>query len=86
MLDEHTAVRAATERLGDVARAEKNLKVARLAEQLMLHARSEEEVFSPPPRCSSAIWCELVLPAHPDHSGPHGECTFHRRRNDPATE
>lgn len=47
MLEEHKAIRAATERLGDAARAENNLAVARLAEQLAMHARSEEEVFYP---------------------------------------
>ncbi len=47
MLEEHKTIRAATERLGEGARAEKNSKLARLAEQLMLHARSEEEVFYP---------------------------------------
>lgn len=47
MLEEHKAIRAATERLGESARAEKNAAVARLAEQLAMHARSEEEVFYP---------------------------------------
>lgn len=47
MLEEHKAIRAATERLGKVARTEKNAAVARLAEQLAMHARSEEEVFYP---------------------------------------
>jgi hypothetical protein len=47
MLQEHKTIHAATERLGEVARAEKNTAVARLAEQLAMHARSEEEVFYP---------------------------------------
>ena len=47
MLEEHEAIRAATTRLGDVARAEGNSAVARLAEQLGLHAQSEEELFYP---------------------------------------
>ena len=47
MLEEHKAIRAATIRLGDVARAEGNTAVARLAEQLTLHAQSEEELFYP---------------------------------------
>ena len=47
MLEEHKAIRAATIRLGDVARAEGNTAVARLAEQLALHAQSEEELFYP---------------------------------------
>jgi hypothetical protein len=47
MLEEHKAIRAATIRLGDVARAEGNTAVAHLAEQLNLHAQSEEELFYP---------------------------------------
>ena len=47
MLDEHTAIREATERLLEVARAEGDAPVARLAETLALHARTEEEVFYP---------------------------------------
>jgi len=47
MLEEHKAIRAATIRLGEVARAESNSVVARLADQLLLHAQSEEELFYP---------------------------------------
>lgn len=47
MLDEHVAIRAATARLGEVARAERDASVMRLAEQLALHAKSEEEMFYP---------------------------------------
>lgn len=47
MLQEHVAIRAATVRLGEVARAEHNAPVMRLAEQLALHAKSEEEMFYP---------------------------------------
>lgn len=47
MLEEHVAIRAATTRLGDVARAEEDSEVAQLAEKLKLHARSEEEMFYP---------------------------------------
>jgi hypothetical protein len=47
MLEEHKAIRAATIRLGGVARAEGNTAVERLAEQLTLHAQSEEELFYP---------------------------------------
>lgn len=47
MLEEHKAIRDATLRLGEVARAGKNAAAARLAEQLLLHARSEEELFYP---------------------------------------
>lgn len=47
MLEEHEAIRAATMRLADVARAERNAAVVQLAEQLALHAKSEEELFYP---------------------------------------
>jgi hypothetical protein len=47
MLDEHKAISAATIRLREVARAESNEVVARLADQLLLHAKSEEELFYP---------------------------------------
>lgn len=47
MLEEHEAIRAATIRLGEVAHAEGNAPVERLAEQLKLHAQSEEELFYP---------------------------------------
>ena len=47
MLEEHVAIRAATQKLGEVARAERNTPVTRLAEQLALHAKSEEEMFYP---------------------------------------
>jgi hypothetical protein len=47
MLEEHKAIRAATIRLGEVAHAEGNGPVERLAEQLKLHAQSEEELFYP---------------------------------------
>ena len=47
MLQEHKAIRKATIRLGEVARAEGNAVVAGLADQLLLHAQSEEELFYP---------------------------------------
>ena len=47
MLEEHKAIRAATLRLGEVARAANNESVVRLAEDLKVHAQSEEEVFYP---------------------------------------
>ena len=47
MLKEHEAIRAATTRLGEVARAEGNAAVAHLADKLALHARNEEEVSYP---------------------------------------
>lgn len=47
MLEEHKAIRAATLRLGDAARAAGNHEVAELATKLGLHAQSEEEMFYP---------------------------------------
>lgn len=47
MLEEHKAIHQATVHLEDVARAAGDSAVVRLAEQLALHARSEEEVFYP---------------------------------------
>lgn len=47
MLEEHRAIRAATMRMGQAARSAGNGPVARLAEKLALHARSEEEIFYP---------------------------------------
>jgi predicted Zn-dependent peptidase len=47
MLAEHVAIRAATLRLGEVARAAGDTGVAHLAEKLALHAQSEEELFYP---------------------------------------
>ena len=47
MLEEHEAIRAATARLGETARAEKQTDAAALAEALALHAKSEEELFYP---------------------------------------
>jgi hypothetical protein len=47
MLEEHAAIRAATRRLGEVARAEGNVEVVHLAENLARHAQAEEELFYP---------------------------------------
>jgi hypothetical protein len=47
MLQEHGAIHAATARLGEVARAQRNAPVQRLAEQLALHAQTEEQVLYP---------------------------------------
>lgn len=47
MLKEHEGIAAAARRLGEVARAEHDAEATRLAEQLQLHARSEEELFYP---------------------------------------
>ena len=47
MLDEHEVIRAATMRLRDIARAERDTAVERFADELALHARSEEEMFYP---------------------------------------
>jgi hypothetical protein len=47
MLEEHAAIRAATRRLSEVARAEGNVEVVQLAESLARHAQAEEELFYP---------------------------------------
>jgi hypothetical protein len=47
MLSEHKAIRAATVRLGEAAKAAGNAEVERLAETLKLRAQSEEELFYP---------------------------------------
>jgi hypothetical protein len=47
MLEEHVAIHAATKKLGEIARAERDTAVMRLAEQVALHAKSEEEMFYP---------------------------------------
>jgi hypothetical protein len=62
MLEEHKAIRVATLRMGEVARAEGNAEVARLAEQLANHARSEEELFYP----AALLVGELVRQRVPD--------------------
>lgn len=47
MLEEHRAIRAALENLATVARAEGKPEYAGLAEKVMLHARTEEQVSYP---------------------------------------
>ena len=47
MLEEHKAIRAATLHLGETARTAGNADVAALADELALHAQSEEELFYP---------------------------------------
>jgi iron-sulfur cluster repair protein YtfE (RIC family) len=47
MLGEHKAIRAAVEKLRLAARAERATKYEHLAEQLALHAQTEEEVLYP---------------------------------------
>ena len=47
MLEEHKAIRAATLRMIDVARATGNAAVKNLGERLALHAQSEEQLFYP---------------------------------------
>lgn len=47
MLREHVAIRAATQRLAEAARAEGQTAAARFTERLAAHARSEEEVLYP---------------------------------------
>lgn len=47
MLEEHRAIHAALENLARVAREEGQPEYARLAEEIMLHARTEEQVTYP---------------------------------------
>ena len=47
MLREHQAIHAATVRLQQVARARRNAPVERLTDELLLHAKNEEEVMYP---------------------------------------
>ncbi|HEX6599855.1 MAG TPA: hemerythrin domain-containing protein [Gemmatimonadaceae bacterium] len=47
MLREHQAIHAATVHLEEVARARRNLPAQRVAEQLLLHAQSEEQMMYP---------------------------------------
>jgi hypothetical protein len=47
MLAEHAAIRVATLRLGTVARSEGNTEIGQLADDLAMHARSEEEILYP---------------------------------------
>ena len=47
MLEEHGRIRAAVEALRAAAEAERNAPAVQLAEQLALHAQSEEEVLYP---------------------------------------
>lgn len=47
MLQEHKAIHAATVRLREAARAAGNAPVAQFTAALLLHARSEEELFYP---------------------------------------
>lgn len=47
MLEEHTQIRAATEKLRTVAREDKASAHAQLADELAAHAKSEEEVLYP---------------------------------------
>ena len=47
MLEEHVRIREAVGKLGDVASAQGNVEVQRLADELALHARTEEEELYP---------------------------------------
>lgn len=47
MLEEHTRIRAAVEALRAAAQAERNAPAEQLADQLALHAQTEEEVLYP---------------------------------------
>jgi hypothetical protein len=59
MLEEHKTIRAAVEKLRLAADAERALKYAQLAEQLALHAQTEEEVLYP-----AAVLVGDIIRAH----------------------
>lgn len=61
MLREHEAIGAAAVRLEEVARAEGDTEVERLARTLQLHARTEEEIFYP-----AAVLVGRVIRMHED--------------------
>jgi hypothetical protein len=65
MLREHEAIGAASTRLQEVARAEGDEEVEKLARALQLHAKSEEEVFYP-----AAILVGEIVRARADHATP----------------
>ena len=47
MLEEHVAIKAAMRALGEAAEREGNVKIARVAKRLVLHAETEEQVTYP---------------------------------------
>ena len=65
MLEEHKAIRAATMRLEEVARAAGNASVARFAETLKVHAQNEEEVTYP----AAILVGDLVRMPAPERNG-----------------
>lgn len=79
MLEEHKAIRAATIRLEEVARAAGNASVARFAETLKVHAQNEEEITYP----AAILVGDLVRMPAPDGAAAsegHGaarKCDMH---------
>ncbi len=67
MLDEYKTIRAAVEKLRSAARAEKSAKFEQFADELALHARTEEEVLYP-----AAIVVGDLIRARPPASGAMG--------------
>ncbi len=67
MLEEHKRIRAAVEKLRSAARAEKSAKIEQFAEELALHARTEEEVLYP-----AAVLVGDLIGARPPATGPMG--------------
>ena len=75
MLEEHKAIRAATIRLEEVARAAGNASVARFAETLKVHAQNEEEITYP----AAILGGDLVRMPAPERSGvPEAHGTAHK--------
>jgi hypothetical protein len=79
MLEEHKAIREATKRLGEAAKAAGNLAVARLAESLALHAQNEEEVTYP---AAIVVGDLLRLRVRaPGASEDNGSCRHHEKKH-----
>jgi hypothetical protein len=66
MLDEHKAIRAAVDALREAARIEGAVKYERLADQLALHALTEEEVLYP----AAVLVGDLIRARMPGHRQP----------------
>jgi hypothetical protein len=78
MLGEHKAIVAALHTLIDAAQRENQMAYAHVAEKLMLHAQTEEEVLYP-----TAILISLADPIYglPAHGAPPARATTASRRD-----
>jgi hypothetical protein len=71
MLEEHTAIRAAVLRLKQEARAVRSAKYEKLADELAMHAQTEEEVLYP-----AAVLVGDLIRACRRTPGAGGSCRF----------